>query len=104
VTALALAPAPQPDEDGAARLEVLLDEGFLASAGWDARAMLLSPPASHPGLGWRECQVPGCHAMAESRRGTAHVYGACVRYMDSAGTTEVPAECPNRAARPDQPS
>lgn len=94
MTALALAPAPLPDAGSAARLEALLDEGFLASAGWDAQAMLLSPPASHPGLGWPECQVPGCHGIAESRRGTAHVCGACVRYMDSAGTTEVPAECP----------
>ena len=59
MTVLALVPAVLPDADGAARLEALLDEEFLAGAGWDARALILSPPASHPELGWPVCQVPG---------------------------------------------
>jgi len=80
VTALALAPAVLPGDDTAARLEALLDQGFLSGAGWDAQAMVLSPLASHPGLGWRVCEVPGCGGMAESRKGAARICGACYQY------------------------
>ena len=53
MTALALAPAGLPDGDSAARLEALLDEGFLAGIGWDAQTMLLSLPPVTRGLAGR---------------------------------------------------
>ncbi len=90
MTALALAPAIPPAAGRMARLESRLDEEFLAGAGWDAKAMVLSPPASHPGLGWPECQVPGCGGIAESRKGGARVCAACAKYMARDGMSEVP--------------
>ena len=69
MTALALVSAAPPAADSAARLEALLDEGFLAGIGWDSQTMMLSLPASHPELGWPVCQVPGCDGIAETRKG-----------------------------------
>jgi site-specific recombinase XerD len=93
VTALALATAGLPDGDSAARLEALLDDGFLAGIGWDGQTMMLSVPASHPELGWPVCQVPGCDGIAETRKGTTSLCAACAHYMARTGTSEVPAAC-----------
>ncbi|MGH3304104.1 MAG: tyrosine-type recombinase/integrase, partial [Streptosporangiaceae bacterium] len=93
MTALALASAGLAAGDSASRLETLLAEGFLAEIGWDARTMMLSLPASHPTLGWPVCQVPGCDAIAETRRGAAGLCAACASYMARTGTREVPAAC-----------
>ena len=93
VTALALATAGLLDEDSAARLEALLDDGFLADIGWDAQTMMLSVPAGHPELGWPLCQVPGCDGIAETRKGPAGLCAACAHYMARTGTSEVPTAC-----------
>ncbi len=49
-------------DDGAvaARLAALTDQAFLAGAGWDPAARVLSLPSAHPLLGWRACPSPGC--------------------------------------------
>ncbi|MGO9079719.1 MAG: hypothetical protein ACLQDY_11845 [Streptosporangiaceae bacterium] len=49
-------------DDGAvaARLAALTDQAFLAGAGWDPAARVLSLPPAHPLLGWRACPSPGC--------------------------------------------
>lgn len=60
--------------DDDACLKALLDTDFLTGAGWDWQAMVLSPPADHPTLGWPVCQVPGCEGMAEGNKG---VCAAC---------------------------
>lgn len=92
MTALALAPV-LPDGDSGARLEALLDEEFLAGAGWDAQAMVLSPPASHPELGWPVCEVPGCDGIAETRKGAASLCAACAGHMARTGTSDIPDAC-----------
>src|SRR6266852_408622 len=93
VTALALASAGLAAGEGTSRLEALLDDGFLASAGWDAQAMILSLPASHPTLGWPVCQVPGCDGIAETRKGATGICAACANYMARNGISEVPGAC-----------
>ncbi len=52
----------EPGRDGgaAARLAALTDPAFLAEAGWDPAARVLSLPSAHPLLGWRACPSPGC--------------------------------------------
>ena len=42
----------------------LLDPGFLAAAGWDARREVLAPAPDHPLLGFRACRVLGCQGHA----------------------------------------
>ena len=93
MTALALVSAAPPAADSAARLEALLDEGFLAGIGWDSQTMMLSLPASHPELGWPVCQVPGCDGIAETRKGATSLCAACAHYMARTGASEVPAAC-----------
>lgn len=62
----AVSPRPGTREQGrdgqaaAARLEALTDPAFLAGAGWDPAARVLSLPSAHPLLGWRACPSPGC--------------------------------------------
>ena len=48
------------DGAAAARLAALTDQAFLAGAGWDPAARVLSLPSAHPLLGWRACPSPGC--------------------------------------------
>jgi len=53
--------APGRDDGAAAaRLAALADPAFLAEAGWDPAARVLSLPSAHPLLGWRACPSPGC--------------------------------------------
>jgi integrase len=53
--------APGRDDGAAAsRLAALTDPAFLAEAGWDPAARVLSLPPAHPLLGWRACPSPGC--------------------------------------------
>ncbi len=55
------------DEDALrARLEALLDPGFLAEAGWDGEALVLRPPAEHRLLGRPLCRAEGCAKTAHS--------------------------------------
>jgi len=44
----------------ARRLAGLLDEGFLAGAGWDPVRLILEVPAGHRLLGWQQCRVADC--------------------------------------------
>ena len=48
----------------AARLARPLDPAFLAEAGWDPAARVLSLPAGHPLLGRTLCRAGGCAATA----------------------------------------
>ena len=54
-------------EPGSARLAALIDPVFLAEAGWDRASRVLSLPAGHPLLGWRECQAQGCTGQVYDR-------------------------------------
>lgn len=60
---LARVAGPIP-RDEAAELWRHLDEAFLTAAGWDPRTEVLAPPADHPLLGFRPCQVHGCAGEA----------------------------------------
>jgi integrase len=53
-------------EPGSTRLAALIDPAFLVEVGWDRVTRVLSLPAEHPLLGWRECERQGC---------TGQVYG-----------------------------
>jgi integrase len=50
-----------------ARWAVHIDATFLAEAGWDARLLVLFPPAAHPLLGRPVCRAPGCATTALAR-------------------------------------
>lgn len=52
--------APPDDRDDASWFWSLIDAGFLAEIGFDAQRKVLFTPASHPLLGWSQCQVTGC--------------------------------------------
>jgi integrase len=93
VTALAFAAAAFPAEDAVARLEGLLDQGFLTGIGWDREAGVLSLPADHPMLGWQVCRVPGCEGMVEDLKSGLGVCAACANYMTLHGLTEPPEVC-----------
>jgi integrase len=43
----------------------LLDEGFLAGAGWDPVLQVLEVPPAHRLLGWQECRVAGCMSRGD---------------------------------------
>jgi hypothetical protein len=43
-------------EPAAARLAAVIDPAFLAKAGWNPLARVLSLPPGHAQLGWRMCQ------------------------------------------------
>ena len=58
----------------AARLAWLLDRAFLAEAGWDPAARVLSLPAGHRLLGRAVCRVGGCTTTAHAGLG-----GVCHR-------------------------
>ena len=55
------------DEAATARLAALTDPAFLAGAGWDPAARVLSLPPAHPLLGWRTCPSPGCGSALYGR-------------------------------------
>lgn len=54
-------PIPQ---DEATELRRHLDKAFLTAAGWNPQTQVLAPPADHPLLGFRPCQVHGCTGEA----------------------------------------
>jgi integrase len=56
----ALVPAQRPSATPADRVWSLLQEQFLAGAGWDRAREVLAPPAGHPQLGYHPCAVDGC--------------------------------------------
>jgi len=62
-------------EGAAARLAAMLDAGFLAEAGWDPAALVLSLPAGHQLLGRKVCQAAGCTMTA--RTGLGGVCRSC---------------------------
>ena len=73
------------------RLKALLDNEFLAEAGWDWNTMMLSLSADHPTLGWAVCRVRGCDGIVEGR--TGGVCGACARRIALSGRDELPDFC-----------
>jgi integrase len=85
-------------EPGLARLAALIDPVFLAEAGWDRASRVLSLPAGHPLLGWRECQAQGCTGQVYDRD---RMCGRC-RVGDAQPDTEpgVDAVVPVGAAPP----
>ena len=52
----------------AARLAAMLDQAFLAGAGWDPGSRMLSLPAGHRLLGRVVCRTGGCDATAHGTR------------------------------------
>jgi hypothetical protein len=68
----------------AARLAQVTDPAFLAEAGWDPAARVLSPPAAHPLLGRTLCRAEGCPATAHGAR-TAGLCWACFARLRRAG-------------------
>src|SRR5674476_1005237 len=58
--------APPAAPGPAARLAAMLEVEFLAEAGWDPAARVLSLPAAHPLLGRRLCKVGGCLSTAHA--------------------------------------
>ena len=66
-----LAAVADPDAapgDELAVLRGILRPGFLARAGWDPVAQVLTPARGDPLLSLRECAVAGCAASTAHRR------------------------------------
>jgi integrase len=64
------------------RLRALLEERFLAEAGWDGEQRVLSLPADHPLLGRPVCRAPGCGNTA---RNPVRVCDRCAGRLAAAG-------------------
>ena len=71
----------------AARLAAMLEVEFLAEAGWDPAARVLSLPAAHPLLGRRLCRVGGCLSTTRGTT-TGGVCGRCITRLTGEGMTE----------------
>jgi integrase len=115
VLAAAVSPVPVTDPDvayfdhvlvetvlsgPAARLAGLIEAGFLADAGWDPAARVLSPPAAHPLLGRTLCRVGGCLSTAHSSP-TGGVCWRCFTRLSRQGlTAERIAAAPELAPLP----
>jgi hypothetical protein len=74
-------------EGAAARLAGMLDAGFLAEAGWDPAALVLSLPAGHRLLGRVVCRAGGCIMTARTGLG-----GVCRGCFDRLNGQELTAE------------
>ena len=88
MTAMAAIAPVWRERDARTTLEALLDKEFLADAGWDADAGVLSARAEHPTLGWPVCQVGDCDAQASTIGG---ICPSCCRAMAANGSGEPPA-------------
>ncbi len=90
-------------EGPAARLAWMLDEAFLAEAGWDPASRVLSLPAGHRLLGRTLCRAGGCPATAHGTK-TGGLCWRCFARLTRAGvsTGEItsPAELPPLPDRP----
>jgi integrase len=71
----------------AARLAAMLEVEFLAGAGWDPAARVLSLPAAHPLLGRTLCRVGGCLSTAHATT-TGGVCWRCFTRLTGEGMTE----------------
>ena len=69
----------------AARLAGMLDPAFLAEAGWDPAARVLSLPAGHSLLGRAVCRAGGCTATV--RAGLGGVCHRCFTRLTGLGLT-----------------
>jgi hypothetical protein len=69
----------------AARLARVTDPAFLAEAGWDPAARVLSLPAAHPLLGRTLCRAGGCPATAHAA--TPGLCWSCFARLRRAGMT-----------------
>jgi integrase len=100
VSAAAVSAVTEPDPAGfdhvlagvrlvgpAARLAAMLEVEFLAEAGWDPAARVLSLPAAHPLLGRRLCRVGGCLSTTRGTK-TGGVCGRCITRLTGEGMTE----------------
>jgi len=83
----------------AARLAAMLDRGFLAEAGWDSRARVLSLPARHRLLGRTVCRVEGCQTTVRSGLMVCH---RCCTRLTRLGMSE--AEIAAAACLPAEPA
>ena len=85
---LALASLPALDTAGRSavcpteRVWSLLQEQFLAGAGWDPAREVLAPPVDHPQLGYHPCAVAGCTTAAISDGGLCQT---CLRRQRASG-------------------
>ena len=68
----------------AARLAAMLDQAFLAGAGWDPGSRVLSLPAGHPLLGRVVCRAGGCDATAHGTK-TGGLCWRCFARLTRAG-------------------
>jgi integrase len=73
-------------DGAAARLAHMTDRAFLAEAGWDPAARMLSLPAGHRLLGRAVCRVGGCTTTAHT--GLAGVCYRCFTRLTGQGLTK----------------
>ncbi|MGH3279083.1 MAG: tyrosine-type recombinase/integrase [Trebonia sp.] len=97
---LALVPALSPGETfshvlggtvlsgAAAVLAAVLDPGFLAEAGWDPEARVLSMPAEHLLLGRLVCRTGGCASTAHGSGNGGLCYQCSSRLLRAGWTRE----------------
>jgi integrase len=72
-------------DEAAARLARMLDPAFLAEAGWDPAARVLSLPAGHRLLGRAVCRVGGCATTVQA--GLGGVCHRCFTRLTGLGLT-----------------
>ena len=99
-------PAPQPASrpgDGLAGFWAALRPDFLARAGWEPAAMMLTPARGDPLLGLRECAVNGCGCRTV--RISADLCATCLARWNGSGLEweEFLARPPARRPRGDHP-
>jgi hypothetical protein len=88
----------------AARLAAMLDQAFLAGAGWDPGSRMLSLPAGHRLLGRVVCRTGGCDATAHGTK-TGGLCWRCFARLTRAGLsageiTSSPELPPHGTGRP----
>ena len=69
-------------DERSAALASRIDAAFLAEAGWDAAAWVLTLPAEHPLLGRTFCRAPGCQTTCAA---ATRVCLDCQRRLAAAG-------------------
>ena len=79
-------------DGAAARLAQMTDPAFLAEAGWDPAARVLSLPAAHPLLGRRLCRAGGCPATAYTATNAGLCWSCFARLRSAVDTVPSPRE------------
>jgi integrase len=88
----------------AARLAGRLDQAFLAEAGWDPEARVLSLPAGHRLLGRTLCRVDGCVATAHGTKIGGLCWRCFARLTQAGMSVEEITSAAELPPLPDRPS